>query len=188
MLVHHAWLRMVAWLFIMSLDFSFWKLDTFPMSLDLCRFYLGDYVMSFMFLDLCLVDGVVVLKVNFWVHWDGGKHHVLWWSTRCDSFVEEQKDFVVIIFSLVSIYFQDWWFSWLVKRCRRKILQPLKSGLLTSKSLKEGLDSQWEGWQFSKHRENSGSATAREQWLRDIVNCSARHVKVFRWLSKILFK
>ena len=26
---------------------------------------LGDYVMSFMFLDLCLVDGVVVLKVNF---------------------------------------------------------------------------------------------------------------------------
>jgi hypothetical protein len=35
------------------------------MSLDLCRFYLGDYVMSFMFLDLCLVDGVVVLKVNF---------------------------------------------------------------------------------------------------------------------------
>jgi hypothetical protein len=52
--------------------------------------------------------------------------------------------------------------------------------LLTSKSLKEGIDSQWEGWQSSKHRENSGSAAAREQWLKDIASCSARHVKVFR--------
>jgi hypothetical protein len=51
---------------------------------------------------------------------------------------------------------------------------------LTPKSSKEGLDSQWEGWHSSKHRESSGSATTREQWLRDIVSCSARHVKVFR--------
>jgi hypothetical protein len=34
--------------------------------------------------------------------------------------------------------------------------------VLTPKSSKEGLDSQWEGWQSSKHRENSGSAAARE--------------------------
>jgi hypothetical protein len=52
--------------------------------------------------------------------------------------------------------------------------------LLMPKSSKEGLDSQWEGWQFSKHKENSGSAAAREQWLKDIVSCSAWHVKVFR--------
>jgi hypothetical protein len=49
----------------MILDLSFLKIDIFHMSLDLCRFYLVDYVMSLMFLDLCLVDGVVVLKVNF---------------------------------------------------------------------------------------------------------------------------
>jgi hypothetical protein len=55
-----------------------------------------------------------------------------------------------------------------------------RADLLTPKSSQEGLDSQWEGWQSSKHRENSGSAAAREQWLRDIVSCSARHVKVSR--------
>jgi hypothetical protein len=48
----------VTGLFIMVFDLSFSKVDTFHMSLDLCRFYLGDYVMSFMFLNLCLVDGV----------------------------------------------------------------------------------------------------------------------------------
>jgi hypothetical protein len=52
--------------------------------------------------------------------------------------------------------------------------------VLTSKSSQEGLDSQWEGWQCSKHKENSGSVVAREQWLRDIASCSARHVKVSR--------
>jgi hypothetical protein len=51
--------------------------------------------------------------------------------------------------------------------------------LLTSKSSQEGLDSQWEGWQSSKHRENSGSTAARDEWLKDIASCSARHVKVF---------
>jgi hypothetical protein len=67
-----------------------------------------------------------------------------------------------------------------VTRCRRKILQPLESRLLMSKSSQEGLDSQWEGWQSFKHSENSRSAAAREQWLRDIVSCSERHVKVPR--------
>jgi hypothetical protein len=52
--------------------------------------------------------------------------------------------------------------------------------LLTSKSSIEELDSQWEGWQSSKHRESSGSAAAREQWLKDRAICSARHVSVFR--------
>jgi hypothetical protein len=52
--------------------------------------------------------------------------------------------------------------------------------LLTLKSSKEGLDSQWEGWQSSKHRESSGSTAAREQWLKDTVSCSAGHVNIFR--------
>jgi hypothetical protein len=45
----------------MFFDLSFWKVDMFHMSLDLCRYYLDDYVVSIMFFDLCLVDGVVGL-------------------------------------------------------------------------------------------------------------------------------
>jgi hypothetical protein len=52
--------------------------------------------------------------------------------------------------------------------------------VLMSKSSQEGLDSQWEGWKSSKHKENSGSAATKEQWLKDIVSCNARHVKVYR--------
>jgi hypothetical protein len=66
-----------------------------------------------------------------------------------------------------------------VTRCRRKIFAAIGELIvLMSKSLQDGLDSQWEGWQSSKHKENSGSAAAREQWLRDIASCSASHVKV----------
>jgi hypothetical protein len=36
----------------------FGKVDMFQMSLDLCRCCLDDYVVSIMFFDLCLVDGV----------------------------------------------------------------------------------------------------------------------------------
>jgi hypothetical protein len=68
-----------------------------------------------------------------------------------------------------------------VTRCRRKVFAAIGELIvLTLKSSQEGLDSQWEGWQSSKHKENSGSAAAREQWLKDIVSCSARHVKVSR--------
>jgi hypothetical protein len=68
-----------------------------------------------------------------------------------------------------------------VTRCRTKVFAAIGENIvLTSKSLQEGLDSQWEGWQSSKHKENSGSATAKEPWLKDIVSCSARHVKVSR--------
>jgi hypothetical protein len=68
-----------------------------------------------------------------------------------------------------------------VTRCRRKVFAAIVERIvLTPKSSQEGLDSQWEGWQSSKHKENSGSAAAREQWLRDIASCSARHVKVSR--------
>jgi hypothetical protein len=49
------------------------------------------------------------------------------------------------------------------KMSQESFLHPLESRLLTSKSSQEGLDSQWEGWHSSKHRENSGSAAAREQ-------------------------
>ena len=77
------------------------NVDMFQMSLDLCRCCLDNYVASIMFFDLCLVDGVCWLVSWFWVHQVAGKHHVLWWSTRCDHLLEEKKDFVGIIFSLV---------------------------------------------------------------------------------------
>jgi hypothetical protein len=68
-----------------------------------------------------------------------------------------------------------------VTRCHRKVFAAIGERIvLTPKSSQERLDSQWEGWKSSKHKENSGSATAREQWLKDIVSCSARHVKVSR--------
>jgi hypothetical protein len=68
-----------------------------------------------------------------------------------------------------------------VTRCRRKVFAAIgELIMLTPKSSQEGLDSQWEGWQSSKCRENSGSAVAREQWLRDIASCRAGHVKVPR--------
>jgi hypothetical protein len=68
-----------------------------------------------------------------------------------------------------------------VTRCRRKVFAAIVERIvLMPKSSQEGLDSQWEGCQSSKHKENSGSAAAREQWLRDIASCSARHVKVPR--------
>jgi hypothetical protein len=65
--------------------------------------------------------------------------------------------------------------------CFRKVFAAIGEMIvLTSMSSQEGIDSQWKGWQSSKHKENSGSAAAIEQWLRDIVSCSARHVKVSR--------
>jgi hypothetical protein len=68
-----------------------------------------------------------------------------------------------------------------VTRCRRKVFVSIGERIvLTPKSSQEGLDYQWEGWKYSKHKENSVSAAAREQWLRDIVSCSVRHVKVSR--------
>jgi hypothetical protein len=51
----------------MFLDLSFWKVDTFHMSLDLCRYYLDDYVGSYMVFDLCLVDCVGWLVSQFGV-------------------------------------------------------------------------------------------------------------------------
>jgi hypothetical protein len=68
-----------------------------------------------------------------------------------------------------------------VTRCRRKVFAAIGEHIvLMSKSSQEGLDSQWEGWQSSKHKENRGSAAARGQWMQDIASCSARHVKIFR--------
>jgi hypothetical protein len=87
------------------------------------------------------------------------------------QFVWGTKYFVGIIFQSCIICFQDWWFSCLVTRCRRIVFAAIgELILLTPKSSKEGLDSQWEGWQSSKHRESSGSTAAREQWLKDIVS------------------
>ena len=87
---------------------------------------------------LVLVDCVGGLVSQFWVHWDRGKHHVLWWITRCDSFLEEKKDFAVIIFSLVSICFQDWWFSWIVTRCHRKVFAAIGERIVDVKEFTRG--------------------------------------------------
>jgi hypothetical protein len=38
------------------------KVDMFQTSFDLCRCCLDDYVVSIMFFDLCLVDGVCWLE------------------------------------------------------------------------------------------------------------------------------
>jgi hypothetical protein len=55
----------VTWLCIMNVDLSFWNVDVFQMSLDLCRCCLDDYVVSIMFFDLCLVDGVYRLVSRY---------------------------------------------------------------------------------------------------------------------------
>jgi hypothetical protein len=49
----------------MFFDLSFWKVDMFQMSLDLCQCCFDDYVVSIMFFDLCLVDGVCWLVSQF---------------------------------------------------------------------------------------------------------------------------
>jgi hypothetical protein len=49
----------------MFLDLSFWKIDIFHMSLDLCRYCLTTMLCRSWFSTYGLVDGVVVLKVNF---------------------------------------------------------------------------------------------------------------------------
>ena len=137
-IVHHEWLRIVTRLFIMFVDLSFWKVDMFQMSLDWCWWLSDDYVVSIMFFDLCLVDGVCWVVSWFWVHRDAGKHHVLWWSTRCDRFLEEPKDFVGIIFQSCIICFQDWWFSWLVTRCRRKVFAAIGERIVDVKEFTRG--------------------------------------------------
>ena len=169
-MVHHEWVMIVTWLCIVFFD--------------LCRWLFDDYVVSIIFFDLCLVDGVCWLVSQFWVHRDAGKCHVLWWSTRCDSFLEEQKTLLASFSVLYNLFSRLMVFLACDKMSQEVFAAIGELILLTPKSSKEGLDSQWEGWQSSKHRESSGSAAAREQWLKDIVSYSARHVKVFRWLSK----
>jgi hypothetical protein len=46
-------------------DLSFLKVDMFHMSLDLSRYYLDDFVVSFMVFDLCLVDCVGWIESQF---------------------------------------------------------------------------------------------------------------------------
>jgi hypothetical protein len=96
----------VAWLFIMVLDLSFWKVDIFHMSLDLCRSYLDDHVCRSCFSTY--VKSMVLLSCKLMLS------TLKWRKTPCAlmkhkmrQLLEEQKDFVVIIFSLVSICFQD---------------------------------------------------------------------------------
>jgi hypothetical protein len=84
----------------MSLDLSFWMGDMFHMSLDLGRFYLGDYVMSFMVR--------LVFSRLFWMACKSILSTLRWRKTPCAlikhkmrQLLEEQKDFAVLIFSLV---------------------------------------------------------------------------------------
>jgi hypothetical protein len=98
---------------------------------------------------------------------------------------EEQK-ILLASFSILYDLFSRWMVFLACDKMSQEVFAAIRELImLTSKSSQEGLDSQWEGWQSSKHRESSGSAAAREQWLKDIASCSARHVKEFRLLSKI---
>jgi hypothetical protein len=115
----------------------------------------------------------ILLKVDF-------ENAMFFESTRCDSLFEEQK---ILLASFSILY--DLFTRLMVFLACDKMLQEVFAAIrelimLTPKSLKEGLHSQWEGWQSSKHRESSGSAGAKEQWLKDIASCRARHVRVFR--------
>jgi hypothetical protein len=72
-----------------------------------------------------------------------------------------------------------------VTRCRKKFFAAIGEQIvLTSKSSQEGLDSQWEGWQSSKHIENSGSTAAREQWL--VIKIWTRGISKFCSNFKVL--
>ena len=79
--------------------------------------------------DLCLVDGVCWLVSRFWVHQDVGKHHALWWSTRCDRLLEEQKNLLASFSFLHKIVFKIDGFLGLWQDVARNILQPLERGL-----------------------------------------------------------
>jgi hypothetical protein len=47
------------------MNVNFWNVGVFQISLDLCRSCLDDYVVSIMFFDLCLVDGVFRLVSRY---------------------------------------------------------------------------------------------------------------------------
>ena len=161
-MVHHGWFMIDTWLCIMFVDLSIWE---------------GRYVSNesrlvlMIFWRLCCVDRVVRLEFSRWC--------LLTWKlilstpwcrkTPCTlmrykmrQFFWRAKDFVGIIFQSYEFVFKIDGFLGLWQDVAGKFLQPLESGLLTSKSSQGGLDSQWEGWQSSKQRENSGSAAARE--------------------------
>ena len=91
----------------MVLDLSFWKVDIFYMSLDLCRFYLGDYAMSFMLFRLVLVDCFGWLVSQFLSALKCRKNPCALMKHKMRQLLEEQKDFAVIIFQSCIIHFQD---------------------------------------------------------------------------------
>jgi hypothetical protein len=183
---HHGWVMIEEWSFIhfRLVNLEGWNI---PHEFQLMAILLDVYGMSFMFW-LVLVDCVGWLVSHLLIPLRWRKTLCALMKHKMRQLLEEQKDSAVLIFQSCIIHFQDWCFSWLVTRCRRKIFSHWRADCWRQRSSHEGLDSQWEGWQSSKCRENSGSAAAREQWLRDIASCSARHVKVPRWLSKSLFK
>jgi hypothetical protein len=55
----------VTWFCIMKVNLSFWNVNVFQMSLNLVRCCLADYVVSIMFFELCLVDGVCRLVSRY---------------------------------------------------------------------------------------------------------------------------
>jgi hypothetical protein len=99
---------------------------------------------------------------------------------RCDSLIAGKKILLASFSILYDLFSRLMVFLACVKMSQEVFAAIGELILLTPKSSKEGLDSQWEGWQSSKNRESSGSAAARKQWLKDKASCRARHVRVFR--------
>jgi hypothetical protein len=95
-------------------------------------------------------------------------------------FVEEQKILLASFSILYDLFFKIDVFLPCDKMSQESFAAIGELIMLTPKSSKEEIDSQWEGWQSSKHKESSGSVATREQWLRGIASCSAQHVRVFR--------
>ena len=98
----------------------------------------------------------------------------------CDSLFEEQKILLASFSILYDLFSRLMVFLACDKMSQGSFCIHWRADFVNAKEFEEGLDSQWEGWHSSKHRESSGSTTAREQWLKDIASCSAGHARVFR--------
>ena len=151
---HHGWVMIVEWSFI-----HFWLVIlegwNIPHEFQLVAILLDVYGMSFMFW-LVLVDCVGWLVSHFLLHWDGGKLYVLWWSTRCDSYLKSKK-IPLSLFSVLFNSFSRLMFFLACEKMSQGNLQPLESGLLTPKKFT------WGTW-FSVGR-LAVFQVQREQWV-----------------------
>ena len=75
----------VAWLFIMFLDLSFWMVDMFHMSLDLCRFCLVTM--------LCRSWFRLVFSRLCWMTWKSSLSPLRWRKTPCALMKHKMRQF-----------------------------------------------------------------------------------------------